>query len=291
MSSTFDDVEYQITITPTGELVSPQEIKHFYNKFFNSVQGILKLVMIGRKFYNPEHPVELPQHKLTIWPGYANSVGYYEEGCLLNIDISHRCLRTITVYEQIVELKKKNPHDFKQSVAKLLMGASVLTLYNKKCYKVDDIDWDMSPSSSFQKEGLATDFRKYYTARWGKEIKHEDQPLLKSKVKTMECYLLPEFCVMTGLTDEIRSDFIVMKDLANATKKEPRTRIKESAQLVKTIQSTPKTREEINHWQLEISSEPIALTGTSSTRCTRSRSWTSGGSSTVRTTRSSSSRT
>ena len=138
--SKFDEVTYTITITPTGLLDSSEEIKHFYNKFFNSVQGMLKLVMIGRKFYNPDRAVDLPQHKLTVWPGYSNSVGYYEEGCLLNIDISHRCLRTITVYDQISDIKKRNSGDFRQSVSKLLIGASVLTLYNKKCYKVEDID-------------------------------------------------------------------------------------------------------------------------------------------------------
>jgi aubergine len=261
VESKYDEVCYSITITPTGELNSPLEIKHFYNKFFNSVQGMLKLVMIGRKFYNPERAVDLPQHKLTVWPGYFNSVGYYEQGCLLNIDISHRCLRTITVYDQILEIKRRSSNDFHSSVSKLLIGASVLTLYNKKCYKVDDIEWDMSPSSSFEKEGKSTDFKSYYTTRWGREIKYDDQPLLKSKLKTMQCYLLPEFCVMTGLTDEIRADFNIMKDLAQATKKEPKARLRESAGLIETLKSFPKTRDEINDWKLDISSEPIALTG------------------------------
>ncbi|OMJ75543.1 hypothetical protein SteCoe_25277 [Stentor coeruleus] len=261
VNSVFEEVEYTITVTPTGALVQPLEIKHFYNKFFNCVQGMLKLVMIGRKFYNPDRPIDLPQHKLVVWPGYANSVGYYENGCLLNIDISHRCLRTITVYDQIVEVRKRNPQDCRQMVAKLLIGTSVLTLYNKKCYKIDDIEWDMSPSSTFEKEGVATDFKKYYTTRWGREIKYDDQPLLKSKIKTLLCYLLPEFCVMTGLTDEIRSDFNAMKDLAQATKKEPKARLNESAGLIRTLQSFPKTKDEINSWQLEINTDPISLTG------------------------------
>ena len=187
--STYDNVTYTLSIKPTGIITSPQEIKHFYNKFFNSVQGKLNLVMIGRKFYNPDRPVDLPQHKLTVWPGYSNAVGYFEEGCLLNIDISHRCLRTISVYDQISDIKKRNPHDFRPSVEKLLIGSSVLTLYNKKCYKVDDIEWDKSPSSTFEKAGVATDFKQYYSTRWGRQIVHEDQPLLKSKLKTMECFL------------------------------------------------------------------------------------------------------
>ncbi|OMJ90456.1 hypothetical protein SteCoe_7154 [Stentor coeruleus] len=260
VESLYENVIYKITIVPTGALTNPLEIKHFYNKFFNSVQSMLKLVMIGRKFYNPDRPVELPHHKMVIWPGYANSVGYYEEGCLLNVDISHRCLRTITVYDQIVDIKRRNPSDCKQMISKLLVGSTVLTLYNKKCYKVDEIDWDMSPSSSFEKEGISTDFKKYYTTRWGREIKYEDQPLLKCKLKNLICYLLPEFCVMTGLTDEIRSDFNVMKDLAQATKKEPKARLNESAGLIKTLQTFPKTRDEIKDWQLEISSDPISLT-------------------------------
>jgi aubergine-like protein len=41
------------------------------------------------------------------------------------------------------------------------------------------------------------------------------------KLKKIACHLIPEFCVLTGLTDEIRADFNIMKDMANATKKEP----------------------------------------------------------------------
>lgn len=36
--------------------------------------------------------------------------------------------------------------------------------------------------------------------------------------------LIPEFCYMTGLTDEMRSDFRVMKDLAMYTKLTPTAR-------------------------------------------------------------------
>jgi aubergine len=261
VSLTFDNVDYTISIVPTGELTSPLEIKHFYNKFFNSLQGKLNLVMIGRKFYNPERPVVLSHHKLTVWPGYASSVGNYEEGCLLNIDISHRVLRTITVYDQIMDIKNRPGPDFRQAVAKLLVGASVLTLYNNKCYRVDDVDWDMSPASSFDKNGTSTDFKEYYSTRWGRKVEHEDQPMLKSKLKTMSCLLLPEFCVMTGLTDEIRSDFNIMRDLASATKKEPKNRLLESAGLVKTMQACPTTSSDLKEWGLSISSDPIPLVG------------------------------
>ena len=261
VESTFDEVTYSITITPSGEITSTQEIKHFYNKFFNSVQGILRLVMIGRKFYNPDGSIDLPQHSMRVWPGYATAVGYYEEGCLLNIDISHRCLRTITVYQQILEIKRKSPQEFKQNVAKLLVNGTVLTLYNKKCYKIEDIDWDQSPLSLFDKHGTSVEFKDYYCTRWGTVVNHVDQPLLKASVKNFICYLIPELCVLTGLTDELRSDFNIMRDLAQVTQKNPKQRLAESSELIKTIQTFPKSRDEAEKWQIDISPQPISLIG------------------------------
>ncbi|OMJ75354.1 hypothetical protein SteCoe_25509 [Stentor coeruleus] len=137
IETSYDNLNYTLRITPTGSLSQPKEIMHFYNKFFNRVQGMLKLVMIGRKFYDLDKAIKLSQHKLIIWPGYVNSVGYYEEGCLLNVDVSHRYLREITIYDQIKKIKKKSPHNFREVIAKLLIGASALTIYNKKSYKID----------------------------------------------------------------------------------------------------------------------------------------------------------
>ena len=92
----------------------------------------------------------------------------------------------------------------------------------------------MSPSNSFPDHtGKTTTFKDYYTAKWGKSISHDDQPLLKSKTKLNECLLIPEFCVMTGLT--------------GATKKEPQMRLQESAGLIRALKDNPKTVGEINN--------------------------------------------
>ena len=257
-TSTYDNTEYTITVTPAGLIESAQETIHFYNKFFNSIQGLLKLIMIGRKFYNPERPINLPNHKLEVWPGYASSVGYYEQGCLVNVDISHRVLRTTTVYDQICDIKKSQAQNFRSLVSRQLVGCTVMTFYNKKCYKVDEIDWDQSPLSTFKIKETESSFKEYCLTRWGKSLQFDDQPLLRSKVKNVDCFLVPECCVVTGLTDELRSDFAVMRDLATATKKEPQERLKESAALVKSLQQG-KSREEIEKWQVTIDEHPVQL--------------------------------
>ena len=42
-------------------------------------------------------------------------------------------------------------------------------------------------------------------------------------------YLIPEFCVLTGLSDEIRNNFNTMKKLAIITKPDPTKRLQEAA--------------------------------------------------------------
>ena len=187
-TAVFDAVEYTLTMIPVGTIDSPLEVRAFYNKFFNSVQGKLNLVMIGRKFFNPERSISLQKHKLTIWPGYASAIGSFEAGCLINIDISHRCLRTDTVYDQLEELQRKGG-DYRLAFSKLIIGATVLTLYNKKSYHIDDIAWDMTPQSSFESRGSSQTFCEYYSTRWKQNIRNPNQPMLESMVKDVKCLL------------------------------------------------------------------------------------------------------
>jgi len=253
----FNSQAYTLSIRPVGDDINEFEKSAFFNKLFNTLQKKLGLILIGRKFFNSERPVDLKNHNLTIWPGYVNSVSTYEEGCLVNIDVCHRCLRTITVYDQIKKVKR-------EEACRQIIGAMVLTVYNKRNYKIDDIDWDKTPLSQFSnRQGASQTFKDYYQSRWGLTVKDEEQPLLKSEVKGMEVFLIPELCVQTGLTDDIRNDFKIMKDMADATKKQPKQRLLESAELVKAMLNKPETSGALSEWKVEISTEPIALRGRS----------------------------
>ena len=72
--ATFDEVEYTIVCEPTGRVHTPLESRAFFNKFFNSIQAKLNLVMIGRKFFKPKRAADLSQHQLEIWRGYSSAV-------------------------------------------------------------------------------------------------------------------------------------------------------------------------------------------------------------------------
>lgn len=128
----------------------------------------------------------------------------------------------------------KKVSNVKEEVFKALMGSVVLTRYNNKTYRVDDIDWDQSPSSTFLDDsGRGKTFAEYYKEKYGIEIGDKKQPMLVSRArrKTKEeedvaktIALVPELCNLTGLTDQMKSDFKVMKDVAQFTRVTPMQR-------------------------------------------------------------------
>lgn len=49
---------------------------------------------------------------------------------------------------------------------KYLLGTVVMTTYNEKTYRVDDIDWNCNPSSSFPYKGGECTYLDYYEKVW-----------------------------------------------------------------------------------------------------------------------------
>ncbi len=72
-----------------------------------------------------------------------------DKGVLLNVDICHKVIRTDTVLDFINEVKARCRGDPIEEIKKSLIGTTVMTSYNKRTYKVDDIEFSMSLSDTF----------------------------------------------------------------------------------------------------------------------------------------------
>ena len=59
------------------------------------------MVQMNKNFYDPSEAHMVPQHKLEIWPGYVTAVQEYEGVLMLNLDVSHKVLRTQTAYDLV----------------------------------------------------------------------------------------------------------------------------------------------------------------------------------------------
>ena len=89
--------------------------------------------------------------------------------------------RTDTVYDQIQEIHKRvgGGPNFHRSVEKALLGAIVITRYNNQTYRVDEIDWDKTPSDEFDgRNGEKMSYQKYYAEKYNKAIRDPKQPLI-----------------------------------------------------------------------------------------------------------------
>lgn len=70
-------------------------------------------------------------------------------------------MRADTILDIIRRIKSEE-RDFKMAVEKSLLGTTVVTAYNKKSYRIDEITYDVKPSDTFKLKGSDISFSEYY---------------------------------------------------------------------------------------------------------------------------------
>ncbi|XP_052899099.1 protein argonaute-3 [Anopheles moucheti] len=242
-----------------------------YNKIFRRIMHILQLSEMGRKHYDPTQSRIVPQHKLEIWPGFVTAVDEYDGGLMLNLDVTHRVLMQTTVYTHIKTIAQCRDAQFQDNVLKSLLGSVVLTRYNKKTYRIDDILFDLNPLCTFRYGDCDITYVEYYKKQYGIEIKDHQQPLLlnrsERKVSNSEkpleisLCLVPELCYLTGLTDEMRKDYKVMRDIATYTRITPNQRMLAMQKFCENVNKNDAARNLLASWGLELQTTTRPIMG------------------------------
>ncbi|ODM95894.1 Protein piwi [Orchesella cincta] len=189
-----------------------------YNLLLRKCMFQLGLLEMGRNFFDPVAAIDIPAHRLTLWPGLERSFG-------------------------------ANQNAFREAVKKELNGTIVMTTYNRKTYHIDDIEFDKSPQSMFERKGEQQTLVDYYRVRHSLTIKDLKQPLLKAKASKRDLHagkaadpgdilLVPELCQSTGLTDNMRANFSLMKELSKYLHQAPQEKGPVSMDLTSACGST-----------------------------------------------------
>lgn len=264
-----DESTVKVTITLTNELnVNSPTCIHLFNIIFRRILQHLGMMQIGRHYYNSNTPIAVPQHKLELWPGFITSILQYDAGVLLCADVSHKILRQDTVWDFLDDLYRSRRGNFHENATKTLIGEIVLTRYNNKTYRIDDINWEANPSQTFKtRDGSDITFADYYKKHYDIKIEDKEQPMLVSRPSKREIrarggdespiLLVPELCTRTGLSEEARADFRIMRDLAEHTRVDPTTRYKSLRRFIDQVQTLPDSAAELKNWKLEFAKDLV----------------------------------
>ncbi|GAB0095298.1 Protein argonaute-3 [Sergentomyia squamirostris] len=260
------------TVTVTIKFIKEkpdEELSPFLNQLFNRIMRELKYVRYKRKQFDPTKAKFVPQHKLEIWPGYVTSVDTFEGGLMLNMDVSHRRLSSMTVRELMSDIHNKYPNDFHKQVKAALIGKVVLTRYNYETYTVHEVDFTLSPKDKFLRNGQEIDYVEYYRRSYNITVKDLNQPLLinfkevrvsgSAKKEERTTCLIPELCYLTGLTDSQLNNMTLKRDLATFTNVTPQHRVEGLRKFVENVQESPAANQILASWGLQLGADALNI--------------------------------
>ena len=230
-------------------------------------------------FNDLKHCGSLPNVKIAL--GYATTIGLYDQSLLLRMDVSHKLINRERVDEYMERIIRsaRHPEEAKPKIERQLVGQTVMTMYNKKTYKIDDIAWDKKPTDTFEtrpkrgetQPGQAS-FIEYYQRHHNQKIKNPNQPLLVSRVSQRRInpetrlperfeqivLLLPELCALTGNALMVnKNDFRAKQDLAATTNQGPSSRFEKLNGFLRQVRSEETSRDELANWQIQF--DPAGL--------------------------------
>lgn len=162
ISKSREGVEYKLTVRFTKE-VAPEdmEFSQILNLILRRAMDGLKLKLINRNFYDPAESEKLRDFPIQLWPGYDTSIRQHEYDILVNADVATKVMRTDTVYN-LLEESKRAGNSFKETFQQKVLGITVLTDYNNETYRIDDVDFEKTPLSTFKKGEEDVSFVNYY---------------------------------------------------------------------------------------------------------------------------------
>lgn len=247
------------------------ELLPFYNSLMHKVMNRLQFVVINRQHYSPVHKIRINELKLEVWPGWITAIQRLDGGIKLSIDASFRVLRLETVRDIMLTVKGRRPTNLKEQLEQELVGTIIMTKYNNKAYRIDGIDVVKRPTHTFmsKRDGTEVSYVDYMRSHWNVEVQDPNQPMIVHRPKprrgesTSEevIYLIPELCVTTGLTDEMRANFTIMRSIAQHTKLAPDLREAKLVEFLQQMSTDQRATSVFADWNLSVRPELDVVTG------------------------------
>jgi aubergine-like protein len=248
------------------------EMMRFYNMQMRRNFQHLNWLLIFRDFYDPATRIPMPQFGIDVMLGLTTAINQHDGGILMACDAINKIIRHETVLQVMRTAMSRSGAE---GVRREVGGVIVMTSYNNRTYKVDDIDFHKTPESTFERRGRGqVSFLNYYKEQYGITIQDKQQPLLiclpsirdkraaeqRGQAATTHL-LIPELCVMTGLSESLRTDFNLKKQLTQSTQLPPAERYNQLGQFRQRLVANPDVRRDMQIWNLKFSEGLVQLGG------------------------------
>lgn len=245
------DVNYMVNLTYVRNVDSSEpEVFQFYNVVVRTVLRKMDFVMLGRHYFNADRAQRslYPNWRLELWPGFENSVRQQDGGLMLNVESVWKVIQDVNVLQILTQIRNEAGPDFRRACDEKIVGMMVITKYKPKGYKISRIDYDSNPNSTFEGRNGVITYMDYYRQKYpDARITVDRQPMLVCDPRERDIrrgqihpiYLVPELCYPCGLTEELRSNFRLMKDCARDLHMDPNRRVQVMRDFVHRANNSP----------------------------------------------------
>ena len=149
----------KVKISRTQEVKPDTDVWYqLVNILFRQLQRKLGYAQIGRHFYDPnaENSIRalVSGHNISLWPGFLTSLLPLETGLVLCAKIAFKVTFTSSILDMITGVaneNQRNPSEIHRAVEHSIVGYTVMTPYNNKTYRINEVLWDVTPSDTFEK--------------------------------------------------------------------------------------------------------------------------------------------
>lgn len=194
----FEGAAATLSLTPIATADASTQKELILNNLFNRAQARSRFTQIGRKFFDVGSKQQVDAElQLSVVNGYSSAVHVQvdsvsgQERVLLEVDTTQKVYFDQNVLQSMNDMRARLGGDsnLQNTLLARLRNRYVITEYeNSRAYRVVDIDFNLSPASTFQLarkggEPREVSYADYLKERYGYSLSTARQPMLVAEVK------------------------------------------------------------------------------------------------------------
>ncbi|CAJ0920465.1 unnamed protein product, partial [Mesorhabditis belari] len=265
--NTEENIKVSFKVTMEFGHDNPQAL-HVYDLLIRRCMKATGLISVARHFFDPRRNVSVDQYGIECWPGYFTATRLHDDGLMVCIENRWKVLRKDTVASQMVQILRRTGgvnERFWSECERLFANQTIITPYNHRMYRLTRVEPEMHPSSTFTLgSGEELTFAEYFQRQYNLQDIDMEQPLLVSEGKPKQpgeppqkTYLLPQFCRLTGITDDMRNNMSIMRAMSQVTRLTPEARLKMTQGWLEQVRENPELQRLFQAWEFELDGEII----------------------------------